>query len=160
MYDDHIEIFSYGNALKNLSREKFLLGVSNPINPELAKICMRLEYVEESGKGINTIVGKYGESVFEFENSYLQVNLPYNTKALSPEKVADKVADKALNKTQLEILRILREKPNTTIAVIMERLLMSDYGVRKNIKWLEANKYVKRVGSRKAGYWEVILKDD
>lgn len=72
----------------------------------------------------------------------------------------EKVAEKALNKTQLEILRILREKPNATIAVLMECLSMSDYGIRKNIKWLESNKYVKRIGSRKAGYWEVIPKGD
>ena len=80
-------------ALKNISKEKYFKGISRPVNPELAKICMRLEYVEERGKGINTIVNKYGEGVFEFDDTYLQV-IPFNKKALDTEKNLDKVADK------------------------------------------------------------------
>lgn len=156
LYADHLEVFSYGNALKNITKEKFLKGISSPINPELAKICMRLEYVEESGKGINTIVGKYGEEVFEFEDTYLQVNIPYNKKALPDEEVAGKIAGKVAGKTQDKILEILKDNPKATVAMMMAQLSMSDYGIRKNLKALKEKGLIERVGSDKTGYWKVL----
>lgn len=74
---------------------------------------MRLEYVEESGKGINTIVGKYGEEVFEFEDTYLQVNIPYNKKALPDENAS---VNGTVNKTEKSVLELLSAVANITVA--------------------------------------------
>lgn len=78
----------------------------------------------------------------------MQVNLPYNKKALADDKVA--------SKTQERILAILRENPNATVAIMMEQLGMSDYGIRKNIKALKEKGLIERVGSDKTGYWKII----
>lgn len=160
IYTDHIEIFSYGNALKLLTKEKFLKGVSNPINPELAKIFMRLDYVEESGKGINTIVRKYGESVFEFSDNFLQVNLPYNKLVVAdddtlPNKLPDKLPNK-LTKTQNGIVKIIKQTPSTTIEDMAKTLSVGERTVRYNLAKLTKLGIIRRVGSRKSGYWEIV----
>ena len=149
LYADHLEVFSYGNALKNITKEKFLKGISSPINPELAKICMRLEYVEESGKGINTIVGKYGEEVFEFEDTYLQVNIPYNKKALPDE-------NGTVNKTEKSVLELLSANTNITVAELMQKTGKAERTVKRALASLKEKGLIERVGSDKTGYWKVL----
>ena len=83
LFNDHMEIFSYGSPLRVQSKEKFLIGTSKPINPELASLFMKLDNAEESGKGINTIVGNYGKDVFKFSETDLTIIIPYNRKVLS-----------------------------------------------------------------------------
>ena len=53
----------------------------------------------------------------------MQVNIPYNKKALPDEEVAGKTQDK--------ILEILKDNPKATVAMMMAQLSMSDYGIRK-----------------------------
>ena len=77
-----MEIFSYGSPLRVQSKEKFLIGTSKPINPELASLFMKIDNAEESGKGVNTIVENYGKDVFEFSESDLIIKIPYNEKLL------------------------------------------------------------------------------
>ena len=72
----------------------------------------------------------------------------YNDKAITEEKVT--------GKTQGNILKILKENPKTTVAIMMEQLSMSDYGIRKNLKSLKEKGLIERVGSDKAGYWKVL----
>lgn len=153
LYADHLEVFSYGNALKNITKEKFLKGISSPINPELAKICMRLEYVEESGKGINTIVGKYGEEVFEFEDTYLQVNIPYNKKALPDESGT---VNGTVNKTEKSVLELLSANTNITVAELMQKTGKAERTVKRALDSLKEKGLIERVGSDKTGYWKVL----
>lgn len=159
LYADHLEVFSYGNALKNITKEKFLKGISSPINPELAKICMRLEYVEESGKGINTIVGKYGEKVFEFEDTYLQVNIPYNEKALYGENLNDTVNDTlndTVNKTEKSMLELLSANADITVAILAQKTGKSERTIKRALAGLKEKRLIERVGSDKTGHWKVL----
>ena len=82
----------------------------------------------------------------------MQVNIPYNKKALPDEEVAGKVA----GKTQDKILEILKDNPKATVAMMMAQLSMSDYGIRKNLKALKEKGLIARIGSDKTGYWKVL----
>lgn len=86
LYSDHLEIFSYVSPLKVQSKEMFLKGISKPINPELAAIFMKIGESEESGKGINTIINIYGKEVFEYSDTCLIINIPYNKQVLMTTK--------------------------------------------------------------------------
>lgn len=46
------------------------MGISNPVNEEFAKIFMQLHYMEQSGKGVPTVVAKYGKEVYRFGTSF------------------------------------------------------------------------------------------
>lgn len=52
--------------MDRIKKEDFLSGKNNPVNKELANTFMKVDFLEESGKGVPTIVEKYGASVFEF----------------------------------------------------------------------------------------------
>ena len=91
LFSDHLEIFSYGTPLSVQSKEDFFKGVSIPINPELANVFMRMEKTETSGKGVSTIVEKYGMDVFEFGAEHLTIKLPYNKIVLETENIPQNV---------------------------------------------------------------------
>ena len=90
LFSDHLEIFSYGNPLTVQTKDDFLRGVSVPINPELTNIFMKIDKTEASGKGVNTIVKKYGIDVFEFSETHLTIKIPYNVKALESTQETEK----------------------------------------------------------------------
>lgn len=50
----------------------------------------------------------------------------------------------------------MQKNREITISEICSKLSMSESGVKKVIKKLKDNHRIKRVGSLKAGYWEVI----
>ena len=110
---------------------------------------MRLEYVEESGKGINTIVSKYGEEVFEFEDTYLQVNIPYNKKALTDE-------NGTVNKTEKIVLELLSDNANITVADLIQRIGKAERTVKRALASLKEKGLIERVGSDKAGHWKIL----
>lgn len=61
-----------------MTKEEFFMGISNPVNEEFAKIFMQLHYMEQSGKGVPTVVAKYGKEVYHFGTSFIQCIIPYN----------------------------------------------------------------------------------
>jgi predicted HTH transcriptional regulator len=77
-YDDRVEIISQGILKKGMTQEEFFMGISKPINDEFAKIFTQLRYMEQSGRGVPTIVEKYGKDVYHFGSSFIQCVLPYH----------------------------------------------------------------------------------
>lgn len=76
LFDDRIEIVSYGGLPFSLSKEGFYQGTSVPVNKSLLTIFMAAKYAEQSGHGIPTIVEKYGKEVFSFDDGMLKVTIP------------------------------------------------------------------------------------
>jgi ATP-dependent DNA helicase RecG len=62
VFDDRIEIVSYGGLPPNTTIETFLLGLSMPRNKNLANIFYRLELIEAFGSGIPKMTDIYRES--------------------------------------------------------------------------------------------------
>lgn len=60
-FDDRLEIVSYGGIPKNLTKEEFLSGKTEPVNKDLMKIFLQCGIVEHSGHGVPIVVREYGE---------------------------------------------------------------------------------------------------
>ncbi len=77
-------------------------------------------------------------------------------------KVRDKVRDKSsdrypsLNKTQSNVLDIVRDNPNVTRPQLMEALSLGETSIQNAMAHLRKNGYIERVGSRKTGWWRVL----
>ena len=56
MYDDRIEVVSYGVIPYSLSIEGFFFGTGISVNKSLLTIFMVAKYAEQSGHGVSTIV--------------------------------------------------------------------------------------------------------
>ena len=55
-------------------------------NEEFSKIFMQMHYMEQSGRGVPTIVAKYGKGAYRFGSSFIECVIPYNI--LDKEKQA------------------------------------------------------------------------
>lgn len=62
VFDDRIEIVSYGGLPPSTTIETFLLGLSMPRNRNLADVFFRLELIEAFGSGIPKMTGVYQKS--------------------------------------------------------------------------------------------------
>ena len=61
-----------------------------------------------------------------------------------------------LNKIQVHLLNALKTKPKANYATLATILDVSPATVKRNIQKLKNIGALKRIGSKKTGYWEVI----
>ena len=67
----------------------------------------------------------------------------------------EKVVDKLLNKSQIEILKQLRNNPNITISKLVKIIGIGHTAIQNNLNKLQELNVVTRVGSRKNAYWKI-----
>ena len=67
----------------NLSAVEFFAGISKPRNLALMKIFSDLDIVDYTGHGVPTIVDYYGKDIFNIQENYILVTIPFNGKVLS-----------------------------------------------------------------------------
>ena len=65
IYDDRINIVSYGGLVGGLMEEKFFSGCSMPRNRELMRVFRDMELVENFGSGMHRILQAYDRSIFQ-----------------------------------------------------------------------------------------------
>ena len=73
------------------------------------------------------------------------------------QKVTDKVTNKVTDKSSDKVLNLIKANPTITITQLMQKLSMSDSGVRKVLRKLQQEGRVVRVGANKNGHWEIIM---
>ncbi len=69
---------------------------------------------------------------------------------------SEKASEKMSEKTSEKILRAARENPGITIAELAVSTGVSTRSVERNIRKLQDGGRLARVGSDKAGHWEVL----
>ena len=126
VFSDRIEILSRGSLPPAQTMEGFYLGESVPVNEKLSEIFLQLHISEKSGRGVPKITEIYGKEAF------------------------------ALNERRRTILTEMRDNPNITAEELRKILGISKTAVDNNILFLRENGYIERVGSKKAGYWNVL----
>ena len=151
IYSNRIEILSRGTLAPKQTLEGFFLGESVPVNRCLSDIFLQLHISERSGRGVPIITQVYGKDAFEFRENAIVVTIPF-------EKISLDVGDKErnLNPTHELILKEMRNNPNITQPKLMEIVGIGKTAIQNNISFLRKNGYIKRMGSNKNGYWQVL----
>jgi predicted HTH transcriptional regulator len=72
------------------------------------------------------------------------------------EKNSGKGSEKSLDNRPNEILTLIRKTPTITIRELSEELNISTRAVEKHINSLKKAGKLKRMGSRKEGWWKVV----
>lgn len=164
-FDNRIEIISQGVLKSGMTQEEFFAGVSKPINEEFAKIFMQMHYMEQSGRGVPTVISRYGEQAYRFGSSFIQCVFPYNivdaqkNNKLTGKDVGVNVGVK-LTKTEKKVLALISEKEEMTANQMARVVQVTTRTIERALKSLKEKGYLVRRGTDKVGYWEVILKDD
>lgn len=78
IYDDRLEILSYGGLPLHLDQKSFFEGISHPVNPSLFNMFELLNIVEANGHGVKKIVSSYGEKAFSIQENLLIVTIPFS----------------------------------------------------------------------------------
>ena len=151
IYDNRIEIVSNGGLPSALTREDFFAGVSKPINKKLLKIFSDLDYIDQTGHGIPLIVKNYGEEAFYISEHTIIVTIPLNK-----ELLVDIKEKQTLNKSEKEVLNLIKNNGNYRIVDFIKLTNHSESYVNKILCSLKRKKYIKRVGSNKNGYWSIM----
>jgi len=158
VFSNRIEILSRGTLAPTQSLEGFFLGESIPVNDKLSDIFLQLHISEKSGRGVPKIVETYGKECIEFRKNSIVVKIPFNWINVVGNKVGNKVGNnkKELTNNRISIIKEIRNNPNVTTVQLASILCISETAVDNNLKYLKNNGYIKRNGSNKTGYWEVL----
>ena len=156
MFDDRIEIVSYGGLPYSLSKEGFFNGTSVPVNKSLLLIFMASKYAEQSGHGVPTIVEKYGREVFSFDDGMIKVSIPlaYDREEVTERKNRVSLR-KGLTKNQEQVLDYLKNNPMATLQETAFGCELSLGGVKKICSKLQEIGVLGREGSKRDGRWIV-----
>lgn len=154
MFDDRLEIVSYGGIPYGLSEDGFYAGTSKPVNNRLFNIFITCNLAEQSGHGIPQIVKSYGKNAFSFRDGMLIVTIPFGYK---PDYVVERqsvmYARESLTRRQLSVLNYLSENPQSTLQEVADKCSMSLSGVKAAVSKLKMMNLIDRKGSKKESTW-------
>lgn len=160
VFEDRIEILSYGGLPAKQTITGFFAGKSKPRCIELAEIFLQLKISERSGRGVNKIYDKYGKDVFEINDDFVKVTIPFafnrSYGSFSNEYKSEESMMKKSDKVKSIILNNMKDDPSITTNELMRILNLGKTSVQKYIKDLVENNLIKRVGGNNGGYWKVI----
>ncbi len=157
VFDDRIEVQSYGQIPFKLSMEKFYTGHSMPVNRSLFEIFEALGLTEQSGYGVPKIVEKYGRSAFDISEGIVKVVIPF---AFEPERVNVRKHNRMegcnLSERQKEILRFLKNNDRAKLQVMATEIGVSLSVVKKEVSELKKAGMLTNEGSSRNTRWIVL----
>lgn len=160
MFDDRIEIVSYGRIPFPLSTDSFYQGDSRPVNSGLFHIFSELNYMEQSGHGVPIIVKKYGREAFHITESGVTVTIPF---AFEPEYISSK-KENLINSLDIEekkriVLSLLFENPEMKLNDLSEKMGISLSSVKKMVAGLKEEGLLRNEGTNRQSKWVVTIKN-
>lgn len=97
----------------------------------------------------------YPKDISEFFPNHIRVSIYFRNNDFE-KKTEEIIKITNLNEIQKSILKLIMDKPNITQEELGKLLGVTLKTISRNFKYLLENKYVKRVGPNKNGYWEII----
>jgi len=154
IYDDRLEITSAGGLSVIKNKKHFFNGYSNPVNRQIMRIYKDLEMVEHLGSGMNRILSVYKKENFLLEDIFLRVTFFSNRDKI---KTTQKTTQETTQETTRDkIIKLLKQNKRYTKKDLMRLLNKGDSTIKEHLDRLKRDLIIKRVGSTKAGYWEIL----
>lgn len=143
---EFIHPFSDGNGRIGRLWQSVILNSFNPIFSLLPTESIVRDYQVEYYQAIEDST-ELGEST-----PFIEFMLEMILKSIQSTLKSDQ---KSNYKSNQKILALMKENSKITIYELMEKLSMSESGIKKVIKKLKDENIINRVGSLKSGHWEV-----
>lgn len=154
LFDDRIEIVSYGGLPFSLTKEGFYQGTSIPVNKSLLMIFMVSKYAEQSGHGVPTIVKRYSKEAFSFDNGMLKVTIPLAFERAEVSARKERILlKKGLTINQQKVYDALNEDGSLSLEEVADKVGLTISGVKKICQKLQEYGIVERHGSKRDGIW-------
>ena len=143
---EFIHPFSDGNGRIGRLWQSVILNSYNPIFSLLPTESIVRDYQEEYYNAIENST-QLGESTL-----FIEFMLEMILKSIQSTLKSDQ---KSNYKSDQKVLALMKENSKITIYELMEKLSMSESGIKKVIKKLKDENIINRVGSLKSGHWEI-----
>ena len=182
IFSDRIEITSAGRLPIDMTKEEFFGGISSPRNKELMRVFRDVDMVEALGSGMKRIRKVYDESIFSFTTNFIRASIKFhsqrNIETTSFDDIVGSVNDDVdsvngsvnntqLTERQLTIISIIDNgnavgsvngsvKSKVTTKDIISKLNLSERTIYRELATLKQLNRIRRVGSDKTGYWEIV----
>ncbi len=175
LFADRLEVMNSGRLPPALTVEKLRVAhQSLPGNPLLAEAMYLLRYIEKMGTGIGDMIRRCAEAGLpepEFDvGSGFTLRLwrqgdeeparktgPTTQETTRKTGLTTQETDPTTQKTVREqILNLLRDEPELTRNALAKRVGLTPDGVKYHLDGLKADGALRRVGSTRAGHWEVL----
>ena len=171
IFDDRIEISSPGGLVRGLESKDF--GKKSVLrNPNIANLFQRIGYIEKMGTGIVRMqllikeagLKPIGFSFTKFVTAkfFRQKNkerVIYKVTDRVTSKVTDEVTDRVTD-NQKTIIELISKNIHITITELSELVGISTRKIKENIAKLKEKNVLKRIGTGKTGYWELIIEQE
>lgn len=153
VFDDRVDISNPGGLI---FKEADFGKKSVSRNPLLFGLLQRIELVEHVGSGILRIRNAakeagISEPKFEFTTFFTVTFL--KPKVWGEEETREKTR----KKTREKMIALITNNPKMTIEELAKELDITEKGVEWQITQLKKQGILRRVGSDKGGYWEIIV---
>ena len=118
------------------------------------RVLSDLKYVEQMGYGVPEVLKHYDKNVFDIEENYINVSIPYDAEVMASMHVTDVGAEHDTeNDTEKTIISAIKSNPYVSQEALAKLCNKSRITISRIIK--KSNK-IKRVGPDKGGHWEII----
>ena len=167
-YADRLEVVNHGGLYGRARPENFP-NVSDYRNPIIAEAMKVLGYVNCYNRGITEVqreLAANGNGVAEFSFRLITAFEAKVVKAGQQEldhsaqdssmKSNLKSSLKSSLKTRDKILKVIKATPSITLPELAVQLDMSLAGIKKNIRQLQTEGSLRRIGPDKGEHWEVM----
>ena len=153
VYNNRLEIESFGGIPKVLTKEQFLKGKSEPVNKQLFDIFRACNFAEESGHGVPSVVSVYGDDAYVFSEYFIDVIIPFNKDGFNKAKSISKKKQSA--DIRKEILEILENNGRISRKDLIIILNITEGSARHHLNKLQEEGKIEHIGPDKGGYWKV-----
>ena len=158
LYQDEI----HGSLFIQVEKTMDLL-LTKYMKANIAYAFFRAGYIEIWGRGTLNMVEyctRAGLPEPKFEDKWGGLAIIFKFKKTNvPEKVSERLGEKLgekLGENQLKIIKLIENNTGISIKEIAREIGISTTAVENNIKKLKGKEILKRIGSAKGGYWEII----
>ena len=167
MFDDHITVESPGK-LPGIVRLSNIRTVHFSRNPKIARFLQEYDYVKEFGEGVDRMFKEMSDAGLpapEYTDNAFMLNATIRNGELNGELNDDNgelngelnPALLYLNKSELAVYHLIEKAPQNSRQGIADQLNISTRTVDRAIKILIQKDLIVREGSKKTGYWRVIV---
>ena len=156
MFDDHITVESPGK-LPGIVRLSNIRTVHFSRNPKIARFLQEYDYVKEFGEGVDRMLKEMSDAGLpapEYTDNAFMLNATIRNGELNGEL---NPALLYLNKSELAVYHLIEKAPQNSRQEIANQLNISTRTVDRAIKILIQKDLIVREGSKKTGYWRVIV---
>lgn len=147
VFDDRLEVVSIGGLPKGQTLDFFFKGKSVPVNEPMIRLFMKLDLMEQNGHGIPIILKEYGKEVFEIEDNFITVTIPFDKTGFN-----NAIKNDTQNDIDSLIVKLIKSNNTITRQELAEKLGVSKATVVRHLRKMNGINYV---GSSKNGHWEI-----